>query len=280
MSDGTTLGKGSAGVSRTGSGGVGFGTGRTSRVRVSSRGVIVPTNAASRSEGVDESRRNFLKLVAVAGVIGALGGGVGYALQYAGRPPVVGLEQYPTVQLLDLDGSVLTASKVMTEYNLTTLDALTFDYPLADEPNLLINLAPPSGETGGAAQVPGGVGPGGSIVAFSAICQHLGCAVPSIAFYPPGTCPNRVGGLAFYIHCSCHGSTYDATHGAANLTGPALRPLPQVTLQWNHKDDSLWAVGVVGPPVTGHSSTLQGGNGVGPVSRLQRQSPVVLCDFP
>lgn len=229
---------------------------------------------------VDETRRNFLKLVAVAGVIGAVGGGVGAALDYSGRPPVVGLSSFPAVQLQDVDGSVLTASKVMEEYNVTTPDALTFAYPLSNEPNLLINLAPPSGGSGGATQVPGGVGPEGSIVAFSAICQHLGCAVPSIAFYPSGTCPESFGSVTFYIHCSCHGSTYDATHGAANLTGPAVRPLPQVTLEWDRSDDSLWAVGVTGPPVTGHSSTLQGGIGVGSVSRLQRQSPVVLCNFP
>jgi Rieske Fe-S protein len=231
-------------------------------------------------EPVDEARRNFLKLVAVAGVIGAVGGGLGGALQYAGRPPVVGLSSYPSVQLQDVDGSVLTATKVTSEYNVTTPDALTFNYPLSNEPNLLINLAPPSGGSGGATQVKGGVGPSGSIVAFSGICQHLGCQVPSIAFYPPGTCSQSFGGRDFYIHCSCHGSTYDAANGASNLTGPAVRPLPQVTLQWKSSDDSLWAVGVTGPTVMGHTNTLQGGTGVTSVSRLQRQSPIILCSFP
>lgn len=234
----------------------------------------------SNEDQVDETRRSFLKLVAVAGVIGAVGGGIGGALEYAGRPPTVGLSSYPTVQLQDVDGSALTASKVMDEYNVTTPDALTFDYPLTDEPNLLVNLAPPSGGSGGATGVPGGVGPSGSIVAFSGVCQHLGCMVPSLAFYPPGTCPQIIRGLAFYLHCSCHGSTYDATNGASNLTGPSVRPLPQVTLRWDSEDDTLWAVGMTGPTVLGHSNTLQGGNGVGPVSRLSRQSPVVLCDFP
>ncbi len=229
---------------------------------------------------VDESRRNFLKLVAVAGVIGAVGGGVGSALEFAGRPPTVGLASYPTVQLQDVDGSVLTASKVVHEYNVTTPDALVFDYPLSNEPNLLINLAAPAGGSTGATQVPGGVGPTGSIVAFSGVCQHLGCSVPSLAFYPPGTCPKSFGSLSFYLHCSCHGSTYDPSRAAAVLTGPSTRPLPQVTLQWKSSDDSLWAVGVSGPTVMGHSSTLQGGVGVGSTSRLERLSPIILCDFP
>lgn len=228
---------------------------------------------------VDETRRNILKLIAVAGVIGAVGGGLGSAFEFAGRPPTVGLSSFPVVQLQDLDGSPLTASRVMQEYDAGTTDVLSFDYPLANEPNLLINLAAPSGGSG-ASQVPGGVGPSGSIVAFSAICQHLGCAAPSIAFYPPGTCAKSFGPLAFYIHCSCHGSTYDPTARAANLTGPATRPLPQVTLRWNQSDDTLWAVGVTGPSVMGHSNTLQGGTGVGSTSRLQSQSPVVLCYFP
>jgi len=230
-------------------------------------------------EGVDETRRNFLKLVAAAGVIGAVGGGVAGALDFAGRPPVVGLSKYPSVQLQDVDGSVLTASKVMDEYNVTTSDALVFDYPLTNEPNILVNLAPAEGVSG-ATDVPGGVGPQGSIVAFSAICQHLGCSVPSIAYYPPNTCSKTFGPLAFYIHCSCHGSTYDPSRGASNLTGPAVRPLPQVTLQWKSADDSLWAIGVTGPAVMGHSNTLQGGVGVGSASRLGRQSPIVLCSFP
>lgn len=254
--------------------------GRVYRTPVRPRHVGAATREPEGDDHVDEARRNFLKLVAVAGVIGAVGGGLGGALQYAGRPPVVGLSSYPTVRLQDLDGSVLTASKVMSEYNVTTPDALTFDYPLSNEPNLLINLAPPAGGSGGATHVKGGVGPSGSIVAFSGICQHLGCMVPSIAFYPPGTCSKSFGSLDFYVHCSCHGSTYDAANGASNLTGPAVQPLPQVTLQWNSSDDSLWAVGVTGPTVMGHSNTLQGGTGVGSVSRLQRQSPIVLCSFP
>lgn len=230
-------------------------------------------------EQVDETRRNVLKLLAVAGVLGAVGGGLGSAFEFVAKPPAVGLSRFPEVQLQDLDGSALTAARVLQEYNVGTTDVLAFDYPLSNEPNLLINLAG-AGGTGGASGVPGGVGPSGSIVAFSAICQHLGCAAPSLAFYPAGTCAKRFGPLAFYIHCSCHGSTYDPTAGAVNLSGPATRPLPQVTLQWNRADDTLWAVGVTGPTVMGHSNTLQGGVGVGSSSRLQRQSPVVLCNFP
>lgn len=234
------------------------------------------------TEGFDETRRNVIKLLAVAGVLGAAGGGlVGGSLQYA-APPVVGESNYQRTQLVDVDGSPLTVAKVESEYNAYTPDVYTFAYPLRNEPNFLLNLAPVSGKPGGATNVLHGVGHQKSIVAFSAICQHLGCPAPAIAYYPPGTCSQTPGGKSFYLHCSCHGSTYDATNGASNLTGPAVLPLPQVILEWNASDDTLWAVGMTSnsPPVNGHLDTLQGDYPVGATSALSKQSPVTLCFFP
>jgi Rieske Fe-S protein len=239
---------------------------------------------------VDETKRNLLKLLAVAGVVGAAGGGLaGGALQYA-QPPVVGIKSFPSVQLLDVDGAPLTATKVNAEYNATTPELHLFYYPLTNEPNFFLNLAPAASGGVGATNVPGGVGPTGSIVAYSAICQHLGCPAPAISYYPPGTCSQTfdgkyVKGLGFYIHCSCHGSTYDVTDSAANLTGPAIYPLPQVTLLWKDPskggDDSIWAIGEsTSVPVNGHFNTLQGGYGVGSTSQLASESAIILCKFP
>lgn len=50
----------------------------------------------------------------------------------------------------------------------------------------------------------------GKIVAFSAVCTHMGCTVD-----PAGK----------QFHCPCHGSVYDAATGKV-LHGPAPRPLP------------------------------------------------------
>ncbi len=230
---------------------------------------------------VDETKRNVLKLLAVAGLVGAAGGGlVAGSIQYA-QPPAIGISSYPKVQLLDLDGSPLTVTKVESEYNVMTSDVLLFNYPLLNEPNFLINLAPASSGGAGATNVKNGIGHQNSIVAFSAICQHLGCPAPAINFFPPGTCPKTPGGRSFYIHCTCHGSTYDPANGAANLTGPAVLPLPQVILQWDPADDTISAISEVGPPVNGHLSTLQGDYAVGSQSALSKQSPVHDCStFP
>jgi len=235
---------------------------------------------------VDETKRNVLKLLAVGGLIGAGAGGlVGGALQYI-QPPAVGLSSYPKVQLLDVDGSALTVAKVEAEYNVGTLELYLFYYPLRNEPNFLLNLYPangnpPSSTNLGAQNVPGGIGTNGSIVAYSAICQHLGCPAPAIAFYPPGTCPDNPGGKKFYLHCSCHGSTYDPANAASNLTGPAVLPLPQVILVAD-ASGNIYATGMTpnSPPVNGHITTLQGDYGVGTTSQVVKESPVILCNFP
>jgi Rieske Fe-S protein len=242
---------------------------------------------AAAEGDVDETKRNVLKLLAVAGIVGAGAGGlVGGSLQFL-QPPTIGISSYPKVQLLDVDGSPLTVAKVEAEYNVETSSLFLFYYPLQNEPNFLLNLYPASGTpngTNGAEDVAGGIGTHKSIVAFSAICQHLGCPAPAIAFYPPGTCPNTPGGKTFYIHCSCHGSTYDPTSGAANLTGPAVMPLPQVTLITDegppYSSGNIFAVGETGPPVNGHLNTLQGDYAVGSTSGLVKETPVILCNFP
>ena len=249
---------------------------------------------ASVDEGgdVDETKRNVLKLLAVAGIVGAGAGGlVGGSLQYV-QPPTVGISSYPLTQLLDVDGSALTVAGVESEYNVGTSSLYLFNYPLRNEPNFLLNLAPtngqqPSNSNPGAWNVPYGVGTHKSIVAYSAICQHLGCPAPAIAYYPPSTCPNTFTtpaypnspGQPFYIHCSCHGSTYDPANSANNLTGPAVLPLPQVLLQVD-ASGNISAYAENGPPVNGHLNTLQGDYGVGSTSQLAKETGVILCFFP
>jgi Rieske Fe-S protein len=56
------------------------------------------------------------------------------------------------------------------------------------------------------------------IVAFSAICTHLGCSVIAQ--------PNADG----HIACPCHGSVFDPKDKAKVLHGPAGRPLPSLPI--------------------------------------------------
>ena len=55
----------------------------------------------------------------------------------------------------------------------------------------------------------------GEVVAFSAICTHMGCTVAPV---------DKI------LKCPCHGSTYDLTTGR-NTGGPAPRPLSKIPVK-------------------------------------------------
>ncbi len=57
------------------------------------------------------------------------------------------------------------------------------------------------------------------IVAYSAVCPHLGCIVSQwVADKKAGLCP-------------CHGGIYDLARGARVIAGPPPRPVPQLPLK-------------------------------------------------
>ncbi len=221
---------------------------------------------------VNQSRRTFLKSLAIiAGasmVVGLLRG-----LEVL-VPPSVGLTSFPTLQLVDENGNPIKASDVPVNGQKMAM----FNYPpLSNEPNYLLNLGNDSNQpveipattvtipaTGKTYEFPGGVGPSKSIVAYSAICEHLGCTYPELTFYPPPGVKALTfnGPMDKVIHCSCHGSTYDPYRGgAAVVTGPTTKPpLPTVQLKWDPSTDYLYAVTMIGPTIYGHTDDLSGGS--------------------
>lgn len=141
--------------------------------------------------------------------------------------------------------------------SLTVNTPVTFNYPLDDEPNVLVKLGQKAG---------GGVGPDGDIVAFSTICQHLGCVVGYQAPESSPKCNTSYKAPGPVGYCCCHGSIYDFAEGAKVTGGPAPRPLPQVTLDFDSPTGDIYAVGMGTPTIFGHdtgssdvSADLQGG---------------------
>lgn len=147
--------------------------------------------------------------------------------------------------------------KVAQLADLNVNQPIVFEYPLDNEPNILVKLGQ---------KADGGVGPDGDVVAFSGVCQHLGCLY---AYQAPGTSPAcsssyRAAGPEGY--CCCHGSTFDFLHGAKVLSGPSPRPQPQVVLEIDSAG-IIYATGMTPPAIFGHntgsndvSSDLEGGN--------------------
>jgi arsenite oxidase small subunit len=192
-------------------------------------------NRAEKQE-IDTSRRDFLKVAMTMSAILAFGG-IGTVLKAISNPGTTGSLIFPRVQVADK--------------TLTVNQPVYFYYPLDNTPNFLVKLGQ---------KAVGGVGPDQDIVAFSEICQHLGC---NVAYQAQGQSGGPVG------TCHCHGSVFDLLQSAKVIDGPSPRPLPRVLLEVD-SSGNVFAKGMGAPTIFGHntgsndvSADLQGGNIVG-----------------
>jgi arsenite oxidase small subunit len=189
---------------------------------------------SSEDKGEPTRRRDFVKSILVVGAAATFAGlasvlRVFFAVAQpgAGNTPQL---TWPRLKLLNVS-------------SLQPLKPVRFNYPLVETPNLLIKLG---------VKAENGIGPDGDIVAFSAICQHLGCYY---SFQPPGTSPACNTSYKTPVpegYCCCHGSEYDFTQSAKVKGGPSPRPLPQVTLEYDNKTGDIYVVGMGPPNIYGH----------------------------
>jgi len=197
----------------------------------------------------ENPRRNFLKIIISFSALLLLGGIATLLKSITSPAPSnenAAPQAFPRVKVAQLS-------------DLQNNQPVLFNYPLDNEPNILVKL-------GQKAEV--GIGPDGDVVAYSALCQHLGCVY---AFQAAGTspkCNSEYQANSPVGYCCCHGSIFDFLHQAQVVSGPSPRPQPRVILEI---DDSgaIYAVGMTPPAIFGHntgsadvSSDLQGGNPV------------------
>ena len=182
-------------------------------------------------------RRDFLKFCA-----GAAAAGASPVVAADARPQL-----YSRAKLVDEHGAPLLAKGIPQERN------LIFHYPYAATPCFLLNL--------GKAVKPvrlktadeqvyewnGGVGPGRSIVAYSAICAHrLTYPTREISFISYRAEKSRGNKFAHVIHCCSEHSQYDPAEGARVVAGPAPQPLAAILLEHDATTDELYARGTLG----------------------------------
>jgi len=193
-------------------------------------------------------RRKFLKVC------------VGTGAAVAANPALIAQpagELVPTerVRLVDARGETLVPGE------LTKGQSYVFHYPYVTTPCFLIDLgaAAESGDElttsdGRSYRWSGGVGPGRSIVAFSAICAHrMSYPTRSVSFIDYRHKPTSAEGSGNnwwdrgqVIYCCSEGSVYDALDGGRVLSGPAPQPLAAVSLEYAAEDKALFATGIYG----------------------------------
>jgi arsenite oxidase small subunit len=153
------------------------------------------------------NRRIFLKSSAASGA--AVFSGI-YAKESEARDAVAKRE-YPIFRIAAAEKISVGASS-------------SFFYPDGDSPCLLIKTGRPAA---------GGVGPQRDIVAYSALCSHMGC-------------PVRYDASSQTIKCPCHYSIFDPEKNGQMVCGQATENLPQIRLSFDERSGSVHAVGVSG----------------------------------
>mgnify|MGYP003956929813 FL=1 len=194
-------------------------------------------------------RRDFFKLVTSSAAVVAISPSlITTRLQaHDGRL----YESYKKVQLLDKDGNPLKASNIVNEEN------YIFNYPFVGTPAMLLNLPETCKEPVTLKSSEGeeyvwneGTGSKKTIVAYAAICTHSlthpNKSESFLSYMKKGgkTMACQQDGV---IVCSSHLSAFEPKCGAKNIAGPADQPLAAIVLEHDTANDTLHAVGLLGP---------------------------------
>ena len=112
-------------------------------------------------------------------------------------------------------------AKIANIRDLKPHEPIMFNYPDKNSPAILVKLGRPA---------IGGVGPDRDIVAFSALCTHMGCPV------------NYSNGRFI---CKCHYSMFDPAKNGQTYQGHASEWLPQIRLSVDRRGN-IYAEAVEG----------------------------------
>lgn len=195
-------------------------------------------------------RRDFIKLCTGC----ALSGLYGSTRAAGAGTPAPAQRDYERVRLVDPKGDPVRPADLDVGEN------YIFHYPYVTTPCLLINLGQQTDDDvelhtdGGSYRWGGGVGPGHSLVSFSAICTHrlsyparqasfISYRHDAVHFVDSN---GKAVEQARVILCCSQKSAYDPKHGARVLGGPAPEPLAAINLQHDASEDALYATGTIG----------------------------------
>lgn len=178
------------------------------------------TDVEAAQEAVEEGGETIARRRFLIRLLGAAGGALGIALVFPirslGPSPGNSLLVTPWkrgARLVTQDGAPLLASALERGSIVTVFPE--GEVGSADGQAVLVRVDPaaltlPEGRDGWA--------PEGNLC-YSKVCTHAGCPV---GLYVQ---------TEHALRCPCHQSTFDVNTGAEPLSGPAVRPLPQLPLE-------------------------------------------------
>ncbi len=158
------------------------------------------------------SRRNFLKSSGAAAAIPLMGAAGNVLAKEKDPLPNTGMN-------LDYPQTTITNSS-----QLPVNKAVSFNYPDNKSPCVLLRMGHP---------VSGGVGPDSDIVAYSILCNHMGC-------------PLKYDSTSRTFKCGCHFSIFDSEKTGKMVTGQATENLPRILLSYDKVSGDIRAIGVDG----------------------------------
>jgi ubiquinol-cytochrome c reductase iron-sulfur subunit len=195
-----------------------------------------PAVVAAAEEAVEEGGERIARRRFLVRLLGAAGGALGVALVF----PVRSLGPSPGNTLLETawtkgarlvteDGRPLLASALEQGSVVTVFPERQVGS--ADAQAVLVRVDPaklslPGGREGWA--------PEGNLC-YSKVCTHAGCPV---GLYVQ---------TQHALRCPCHQSTFDVYTGAEPISGPAVRPLPQLPLEVDAEGYLVAGGGFSGP---------------------------------
>jgi arsenite oxidase small subunit len=157
-------------------------------------------------------------------------------------------KSYERVKLVDSSGKAVSVKTLEKQVS------YVFQYPYKGTPSVLLNLGSPLAggaelktAQGEAYHWAGGVGPDKSVVAYVSICTHqLAYPTKSQSFINFQKGKSEFAGKPDLITCCLHNSAFDPAEGGKVVMGPAPQPLPTIVLDYDAKEDALYATGVLG----------------------------------
>jgi Rieske Fe-S protein len=194
------------------------------------------------------NRRGFFKVIA-GGTVIAVSPALIKSKLYAENSNGECLLAFERVQLVDEDNNPLKYDKLQTE------EAYAFNYPHKGTPSILIKHDESSekdvklkSEDGNEYIWKGGVGKGGDLVAYSAICPHqLTHPTPETSFisYIKKGQKTLACKRDKVLVCASHLSAFDPKAGCKVVGGPAPQPFASIVLEVDD-DNNIFASAVLG----------------------------------